>query len=219
MDLDAVDLDFGTFDAMLDADEHRRATRFRFERDRRRYIMRRGKLREFLSVYLNCAPSRIRFAYNRFGKPSLIGGDLRFNLSHSHAMALFVVARGIEVGCDIERRDPQLVSEQIPEHFFSPCEVQTLRSLPAADQTLAFFNCWTRKEAFIKARGYGLSLPLNSFDVSLVPHEPAMLLRGCEGWSVQSCEPEPGYQAAVVAEGPDWRLNWPALSGGTVAAA
>ncbi|MEA2954317.1 MAG: 4-phosphopantetheinyl transferase [Alphaproteobacteria bacterium] len=212
MDLDDVGLDVGRFRDVLSAQERERAARFRFERDRRRYILRHGKLRELLSDYLNCAPSRLRFTYNPFGKPSVAGGDLRFNVSHSHGTALFVFARGVEVGCDIERRDPRFVCDQIPERFFSALEVQTLRSLPASSQTQAFFNCWTRKEAYIKARGYGLSLPLDSFDVSLAPDEPVLLLRGCDGWSVQPCEPAPDYQAAIVAEGADWQLNFPLLS-------
>jgi 4'-phosphopantetheinyl transferase len=211
MDLDAADLDVGRFYDTLNAEERERAALFRFERDRRRYISRRGKLRELLSDYLDCAPARIGFAYNPFGKPSVAGGDLRFNLSHSHGTALFVFARGIEVGCDIERRDTAFACEQIPERFFSALEAQTLCSLPASSRTRAFFNCWTRKEAFIKARGCGLSLPLDSFDVSLAPDEPA-LLRGCDGWSVQSCEPAPDYQAAIVAKGADWQLNFPLLS-------
>jgi 4'-phosphopantetheinyl transferase len=212
MDLDDVGLDVGRFRDVLSAQERERAARFRFERDRRRYILRHGKLRELLSDYLNCAPARICFAYNSFGKPSVAGGALRFNVSHSHGTALFVFARGVEVGCDIERRDPRFVCDQIPERFFSALEAQTLRSLPASSRTRAFFNCWTRKEAFIKARGCGLSLPLDSFDVSLAPDEPALLLRGCDGWSVQSCEPAPDYQAAIVAEGADWQLNFPLLS-------
>jgi 4'-phosphopantetheinyl transferase len=212
MDLDAADLDVGKFHNTLNVEERERAARFRFERDGRRYILRHGKLRELLSDYLNCAPSRLCFTYNPFGKPSVAGGDVHFNLSHSHGMALFVFARGIEVGCDIERRDPRFVCEQIPERFFSALEVQTLRSLPASAQTQAFFNCWTRKEAYIKARGCGLSQPLDSFDVSLVPDGPALLLRGCNGWSVWSCEPAPGYQAAIVAEGADWTLNYRVLS-------
>jgi 4'-phosphopantetheinyl transferase len=212
VDLDVADLDVAGFYDTLNAKERERAALFRFERDRRRYILRRGKLRELLSDYLDCAPARICFAYNSLGKPSVAGGDLRFNVSHSHGTALFVFARGVEVGCDIERRDPRFVCDQIPERFFSPLEVQTLRSLPASSQTQAFFNCWTRKEAYIKARGYGLSLPLDSFDVSLAPDEPVLLLRGCDGWSVQPCEPAPDYQAAIVAEGADWQLNFPLLS-------
>jgi 4'-phosphopantetheinyl transferase len=165
-------------------------------------------LRELLSRYLNCAPSLIRFSKNAFGKPSLTAGELRFNLSHSNGMVLYVIGRGKEVGCDIEHCDPQLASEEIAERFFSPSEVASLRSVAPAERNRSFFNCWTRKEAYVKARGCGLSLPLDSFDVSLVPGEAAALLRGCDGWSVESFEPARDYHAAVVAEGTDWRLDF-----------
>jgi 4'-phosphopantetheinyl transferase len=207
LDIDAEGVDDAGYRVFLSAEECDRASRFRFERDARRYIVRRGHLRQLLARYLDCIPSRIQFVSNPFGKPSVAASDLRFNLSHSHGMALFAIARGREVGCDIEQCDPQFASEQIPERFFSLHEVRALRMLAQRDQTQAFFNCWTRKEAYVKARGCGLSLPLDSFDVSLVPGEPAALLHGCEGWSVRSLAPVTGYQAAVVAQGSDWQLN------------
>ena len=155
---------------------------------------------------MDCDPAGVAFVHNAYGKPAIAQSDLRFNLSHSHGMALYAFCRHAEVGCDIERRDPKFAAEQIPERFFSPDEVRALRSLPLNEQTEAFFNCWTRKEAYIKAVGHGLSIALDSFDVSLVPGELPALLRGCEGWSVQSFEPLAGFQAAVVAQGTNWRL-------------
>jgi 4'-phosphopantetheinyl transferase len=191
----------------LSRDEHDRAQRFRTERDRRRYIVRRGLLRDLLSPYLDRPPERIRFACSPDGKLSLKGGDLRFNLSHSHGLVVYAIARGREVGCDIEWRDCRFVAGLVPEKFFSPLEIRMLHALATEKRTEGFFNCWTRKEAYIKARGVGASFPLRGFDVSLAPDEPAALLNGCDGWSVQSFEPAPRYQAAIVAEGTGWRLN------------
>jgi 4'-phosphopantetheinyl transferase len=198
--------DVSRFLGILSRDERDRAQRFRTERDRRRYIVRRGLLRELLSSYLDRPPERIRFVCGPEGKLTL-KGDLRFNLSHSHGLVVYAIARGREVGCDIEWRDCRFVAGLVPEKFFSPLEVRMLRDIVPEKRTEGFFNCWTRKEAYIKARGVGASFPLRSFDVSLAPDEPAALLNGCDGWSVQSFEPAPRYQAAIVAEGTGWRLN------------
>ena len=192
--------------ALLDAAERARAARFRFERDRRRYVVRRGRLRTLLAGYLDHEPADVALTVDRFGKPALATGALRFNLSHSHGLALYAIAFGIEVGCDLERRDPRLAGADVAARFFSPGEVRALRALAPARRTEGFFNCWTRKEAYVKARGCGLSLPLDGFDVSLAPGEPAALLRGCDGWSVAAFAPAPDYHAAVVAAGSDWRL-------------
>ncbi len=208
VNVDTSEIDVDRYGAILSAEERGRAGQFCFERDRRRYVARRGILREFIESYLDCDPAGVAFVHNAYGKPAVAQGDLRFNLSHSHGMALYAFCRGADVGCDIERRDPKFAAEQIPERFFSPDEVRALRSLPLNEQTEAFFNCWTRKEAYIKAVGRGLSIALDSFDVSLAPTEPAALRRGCEGWSVQSFEPLAGFQAAIVAQGTNWRLNF-----------
>jgi 4'-phosphopantetheinyl transferase len=205
-DMDGAGIDLHRLSALLEDEEHERAKRFNFDRDRWRYIARRGKLRELLSRSIDCSPSRICFARNAFGKPFMKDTDLRFNMSYSHNIALVAIAHGREVGCDIELRDPHFLSEQVFEAFFSSSEVRALRDLDPVQQVEAFFNYWTRKEAYIKARGCGLSLPLNSFEVSFVPGEAAVL-RGCDGWSVESFEAMKGFQAAVVAEGTDWRLK------------
>ena len=210
VDVDTPEIDADRYGTVLSVEERSRAGQFRFERDRRRYVARRGILRELIGSYLDCDPASVAFVHNAFGKPAIVRSDLRFNLSHSHGMALYAFCRHAEVGCDIERRDPKFAAEQIPERFFSRDEVRALRSLPLNEQTEAFFNCWTRKEAYIKAVGHGLSIALDSFDVSLIPGEPAALGRGCSGWSVQSFEPASGFQAAVVAQGADWRLNFKA---------
>jgi 4'-phosphopantetheinyl transferase len=181
--------------------------------------VRHGKLRELLSGYLGNSPPQVRLLAGPFGKPCLAEGDLQFSLSHSHGIALFAVVRGREIGCDIEHRDARFACEQVASRFFSPIEARAFGSIPTARQTEAFFNCWTRKEAYVKARGLGLSLPLDSFDVTLAPSEPAALLRGCEGWSVKVFEPVPLYHAAVVAQGDDWRLIVQSLAASKLAEA
>ncbi|MBI3779500.1 MAG: 4'-phosphopantetheinyl transferase superfamily protein [candidate division NC10 bacterium] len=201
---------------ILSADEKVRAERFSFQRDREHFIVARGMLRAILGRYLQREPTNIRFCYSPKGKPVLaqgLGGDaLRFNLSHSHGLALCAVTNGREIGIDLEQVRPDLKVEEIARRFFSSDEVATLRTLPPQMQSEAFFACWTRKEAYIKAKGEGLSFPLHEFDVSLAPGEPAALLTTREGpqessrWTLQELMPGPGYAAALAVEGNGWRL-------------
>ncbi|MGB8681806.1 MAG: 4'-phosphopantetheinyl transferase superfamily protein [Candidatus Binatus sp.] len=204
----------------LDDDERSRAGRFYFSRDRERFIVARGVLRALLGRYLNRAPESLAFSYNTHGKPALDSESdaIRFNLSHSHGTALYAVTRGREIGVDLEFIRCDLEAEQIAERFFSHREIATLRALPLSLRKYAFFLCWTRKEAYIKARGDGLSMPLDQFDVSLIPGEPAALLstqpdRGeAVRWSLWNLTPASGYAAALAAEGRDWTLScwqWP----------
>jgi 4'-phosphopantetheinyl transferase len=200
----------------LSADERERGLRFHFQRDREHFIVARGLLRVILGRYLNMKPSQIRFSYNRYGKPFLAGeggGALRFNVSHSHRLALYAMTSGREIGIDLEHIRRVLDINEIAERFFSPREVAMLLALPEPLWSEAFFNCWTRKEAYIKAKGEGLSLPLDQFDVSLAPGEPAALLytsddsQEASRWSLQELAPSPGYVAALVVEGHDWQLK------------
>ncbi len=200
----------------LAADERERAEGFSFQEDREHFIVARGLLRAILGRYVEMDADQLRFCYSAHGKPSLpseSGGDaLRFNLSHSHGLVLYAFTRGREVGIDIERVRPDMADGQIAERFFSPREVAAFRALPVNKQTQAFFNGWTRKEAYIKARGEGLSFPLNQFDVSLAPGEPARLLatkghpEEASRWCLQELIPAPGYTAALAVEGQGWRL-------------
>lgn len=201
--------------ATLAPDEHDRAARFHFERDRRRFVAGRGILRAVLARHAGCPATALRFRYGPRGKPALEGdgggGDLRFNVSHSGDLALVAVARGREIGVDVEALRPDL-TPGLAERFFSPAEVAALSALPPAARPAAFFACWTRKEAFVKATGDGLSLPLDAFDVSLAPGEPPALLRvaddphGPDRWRLVALEPAPGFAAALAVEGRDWRL-------------
>jgi len=201
----------------LAEDERARANRFRFQRDRDHYSAARGSLRAILGRYLGVEPGQLQFCYNPHGKPALArgpGGDgLRFNLSHSHGLALFAFARGHELGIDVERIRPEVASEQIAERFFAPGEVAALRALPDHLRTTAFFRCWTRKEAYIKALGKGLAIPLAQFEVSLAPEEPPALLRTqpdpreAARWTLQELDPGSGYAAALAVEGHGWRVR------------
>ena len=205
--------------ATLSLDEKERAERFHFDRDRNRFIAARGTLRSILGGYLSREPAEIRFCYGEHGKPFLereIAGDkLRFNVSHSHELALFAVTEGRDLGVDLEWIRPDVAEEGIAERFFSADEVRVLRGLPAEIQGEAFFNCWTRKEAYIKAIGEGLSMPLSRFVVSLAPGEAPCLLSAngsadhseVTRWTFRELSPGTGYKAAVVAEGRDWELK------------
>ena len=208
-------------EGLLSEDELRRAGRFHFRRDRANFVVARGTLREILSLYAGPPPRLLRFDYNAFGKPELAGAHaatrVRFNLSHAGGLALYAVAEGREVGVDVEAVRESVSCEELAASFFSRREVAALLALPARDRRGAFFDCWTRKEAYIKARGEGLSLPLDSFDVSLTPGEPAALLRTSDerdaaGWTLRELTPGDGYAAAVAVEGVGWRLRcwrWP----------
>jgi 4'-phosphopantetheinyl transferase len=144
-------------EATLTDDERARANRFRFPRDRERYIAARGQLRALLSRYLNRPARDFRFTYTAYGKPALVSDELRFNVSHSHQLALFAFAWQRDLGVDVEYIKPDFGTMDIAESTFSLHEFAALRALSPDQQTDAFFNCWTRKEAYIKAIGEGLS--------------------------------------------------------------
>lgn len=204
-------------EGMLSEDERARADRFYFEKDRDRFVAAHGLLRSILGRYLELSPDHLQFVYGDYGKPALAGQSgvqgICFNMSHSEGLGLYVVTRGREVGIDVEHRRPNFATRDVAEKFFSPREVATLFGLPESLQSEAFFNCWTRKEAYIKARGMGLSLPLDQFDVSLVPGEPAALLHTSDDpmetsrWCLQELVPAPDYAAALAVAGSDWRLK------------
>jgi 4'-phosphopantetheinyl transferase len=201
----------------LSTDECTKAEAFRFPKDRSQFIVSRGALRAILSRYLNLNPRILRFDYNPYGKPSLIaaqgGNILRFNLSHSRTMALIAITKNRDIGVDIEGINPNFPCLEIAEKFFSPLENSVLRSLPEHLQLTAFFTCWTRKEAYIKAVGKGLSIPLNQFDVSLAPGEPAALLNVEENpeeaskWSLIELIPSSDMVAAIAVELCCWKLH------------
>lgn len=192
---------------VLSPGEIERADRFRVDRGAEQYIVGRGALRRLLERYTGVPAKELAFDLNEFGKPELAGSEIMFNLSHSHGLALFAVTRGRAIGIDIERIREEMTIGKIARRFFSPAEASALSALPAHQQAEAFFNCWTRKEAWIKARGQGLSIALNSFEVSLAPGEPARLRatrpdpEEASRWSLVALACEPGYAAALAVAG------------------
>lgn len=198
---------------LLSLDERERAARFRFDRDRDRYVAGRGLLRCLLGAYTGREPAAIAFSYGPYGKPSLQDAALHFNLSNSGAVALIALSASAELGVDLELAREDFSREHIAERFFSPAEVRDLRALAPEEQPTAFLRCWTRKEAFIKARGDGLSLALDSFDVTLQPGQPAMVTRTAwseeepRHWGMQDLsDDEGGFIAAVATRSTAWRL-------------
>jgi 4'-phosphopantetheinyl transferase len=193
---------------ILSEDERIRAHRFRFEAGQRRYIASRGVLRSILGRYLNVSPLELHFHYGEYGKPSLAGdftaNPYEFNLAHSHELALFGFTRGVPVGVDLEYLKTDRDYDKIAARYFSKLENEIYCSLPPSERPGAFFNAWTRKEAFIKAIGQGLTLPLDSFDVTLTPGKPAQLLRvgddpgEASQWYLESFAPDPDYVGAVA---------------------
>lgn len=202
------------FSSILAADEKARANRFVFERDRRRFIAARGMLRILLARYLGREPSRLVFQYSAYGKPFLSEDEdsrLSFNLSHSHEIVLFAFSRGRRLGIDVERIRPELATEELARRFFSKHEVDALEVIPPHARTEAFYACWTRKEAYVKACGEGLHIPFETFDVSIDLGERPRLLRVAskadepERWTVEALSPSQGYVGAVVFENSESR--------------
>jgi 4'-phosphopantetheinyl transferase len=214
------------FELSLSEDDRARAARFKFEGDRHRFMMARACLRIILGRYIKANAAGLQFDLGPFGKPSLASVkndlDLRFNLSHSHQLALIAITRGREVGVDVEFMRADFADDEVAEHFFSPAEVKQFVRTPAGSKTRSFFNCWTRKEAYIKARGEGLSHPLDQFDVSFAPDEPPGLLDSRLGaaevsrWAFEDLSPHPAYAAALTVEGTFSRLLLWDLQGSTI---
>ena len=197
--------------ATLSADEAARAARFRFDVDRNDYTVSRAALRTILGAYLGKTAQELSFTYSLFGKPALVktdSPDVRFNLSRSRGLALYAVTLRRTVGVDVEYVDVSVDDASIVERFFSPAEVAAWKALSANVRPEAFFNAWTRKEAFIKAIGEGLSMPLDSFDVTLVPGEPALITRPSPcSWLLTDLRPKENYAGALVVDGDEWRLR------------
>jgi len=195
----------------LSHDESLRAERFRFKRDRNSFVITRGALRTILSSYLDVEPNELVFAYGPKGKPRLAfmrkNYRLNFNVSHSHELALVAIANGLEVGIDIERIREDFATDQIATQFFSSQELSSFRNVTGGKRAEFFFDCWTRKEAYIKAEGQGLSIPLNSFSVAFSSGESIQLQHGndidCREticWELFELLPGPEYKAALAVQ-------------------
>jgi len=205
--LDQPDDKLDRFRRTLEPDELNRASRFHFEKHRQHFIVARGFLRSVVARYLEMQPEALRFSYGAYGKPGLASEHvLRFNLSHSHEVALLAVAVDAELGVDVEHIRADFASEEIARRFFSRAEVEVFNALPKEEQVAAFFRCWTRKEAYIKAIGKGLSQALDAFDVTLAPGAQAELLRAEEDdasrWLLRNVDVGEGYAGALAVERP-----------------
>lgn len=200
----------------LSSDEQQRAERFYFEQDRKHFIAGRGLLRTILGRYLDLEPSKLQFSYSSRGKPALVNTNstetLYFNLSHSNGLALYAVTRSRSIGIDLEHVRPMPDAEKLAKRFFSAHEYAVISTLLPEQKQDAFFNAWTRKEAYLKATGDGLA-GLEQVEVSLIPGEPAALLsiqgnqQATSRWSLYQLTPAPNYVAALAVEGHGWHLE------------
>jgi 4'-phosphopantetheinyl transferase len=214
-----------TLAPLLSSGERERAQRLRLDRDRTHFVVRRGLLRIILGRYVGAPPETIAFQYGEWGKPAIEQGSgvpLGFNLSYSHGLALYAIARGREVGVDIERVRDGMPHADLAERYFSAPERAELRRLPAGSVASGFFNGWTRKESYVKALGTGLVTRLDSFSVSLTPGEPAELLSAhdaataADGWTLANLDAPPGHSAAITIAGSCERIvqrSWDAEAG------
>jgi 4'-phosphopantetheinyl transferase len=201
----------------LSSDEIERANRFKFPRDRCRFIVGRGLLRWLLGHYLYCKPRVIRFAYGPFGKPSLVqqSGSARvcFNLSHAGSLAVLAFVRGREIGVDIEQVDVTIDFQQMATQFFAPREIADIMMRPADQRHARFFELWTRKEALIKAHGKGLSTGLDKLHTLSCDDGPTDsagtgAAYRIEPWSLRQFWPALGYVAALAVSGAAYRLYY-----------
>ena len=218
VNLDQSDVQLKKLQLYLATDEIKRARGYYFKKEKNYFIAARGMLRKILSLYINRQPYEFIFEHNKFGKPFLPhefgGSKFRFNLSHSHGLALYAIVLNHEIGIDVEYIREDFKEFEIANRFFSPEEVAVLNSLPVESQKEAFFLCWTRKEAFLKAKGKGLSIPLDQFEVSLTPGQPAKLLKtrydrkDISNWSLFHLTTKPGFAAALAVEDfQKWQLK------------
>jgi len=190
--------------SFLSEDEEKRAARFYFEKDRRHYIAARGQLKILLGKYLDINPEELNFEYNDHGKPFYQETGVQFNVSHSNKMGLIAFDPDHPIGVDIEWKRPDFAGLKTAQRFFSSGEIEELESLPEDQIHDAFFNGWTRKEAYIKALGKGLAIPLSKFQVTLSPGEPSKLVSSkhdpgqAAKWILYSLKVPDGYAGAVM---------------------
>jgi len=202
----------------LSPEEQQRASRFQFARDRNRYIAGRGQLRQLLALYLKIPATNVQFSYGPAGKPQLsklhIASPIQFNLSHSENTALLGITSEAEIGIDIERIRKINDSESVAKYSFATNEFERLMALPEIEQEAAFFRCWTRKEAFLKARGTGITENLHSFEVDFQYEQKARLLSirselgGLADWSLKTIPIGADWCGAVAVHTPTTTLSF-----------
>jgi 4'-phosphopantetheinyl transferase len=216
IELDCAATGAAALRATLSLDEEQRAARFRSPELCARWTVARGALRCILATYARCEPNVLMFRTGPHGKPALASPveDISFNLSHTDGLALVAVAGSGRVGIDAEAVRSTIEIEDLSRRFFAPAEAAEILALSPDARLAAFFTCWTRKEAFVKALGGGLSVPLERFQVSVRSDEPARVLwvdgEESDRWSLLDVG-EPGVAAALVVEGPTpvlHRLNF-----------
>jgi 4'-phosphopantetheinyl transferase len=218
---------FQAFYDLLSPDEQTKADRFHFAADRLRYVTGRGLLRTILARCTGIDAAHLRFEYGEFGKPHLLPGSaklpLQFNVSHSGDLVLIALTLDRVLGVDVESVRDDVNADRIAASFFSSHEQKALRSLPAHLRPGAFFDCWTRKEAFIKAVGGGLSIPLQQFDVCLLPETKTGLLATrpdpveAHRWEIRALPVDRRYRAAIAVEGRGTQLtifDWSGMASG-----
>jgi 4'-phosphopantetheinyl transferase len=202
---DDAGLCFACCENVLSAAERERAARFKFEIDRRLYTAAHAALRSILAGYLNVAPGNLEFESGRRGKPRLAPAftkdRLEFNLSHSRGVALVAATREREIGVDVEQIKENFAFAEVAERYFTTREVSALRALPAGLQRRAFYQCWTSKEAFLKAKGVGLSGELDDVEIVLEGEGRVQIKSTLSGWSLRELDPCDGYAGAVVVQG------------------
>ncbi|MEQ9620111.1 MAG: 4'-phosphopantetheinyl transferase superfamily protein [Deltaproteobacteria bacterium] len=199
------------YEEIISADERKRADRFRFNEERSKFIQARGVLRTVLGKYLNLRPNELVFDYNKYGKPGLQARinprNVKFNLSHSRSLAIYAVTKDREVGVDVEYLRDVKRADKIIERFFSQHEREFYGSRPSAIKKLAFFQLWTRKEAYTKAMGAGISLPRDDYTLSLIPGDSSYrnnrspVTGNNRKWSLYDIEIDENYKAALAVEG------------------
>ena len=217
VDLEAVRAEEARWQEVLSSDERNRAARFHFPHDRQRFVASRAWLRTILAGFLEIDARDLRFSYSKKDKPFVgpahADSGITFNMSHSGGIALYAFARRREIGVDVEQIRSNFDIEPIARRFFSVLEQQQLAALPEESRVEAFFRCWTRKEAYIKAVGDGLSLPLSQFDVSLESWGTNALLATrpdssqAGQWMLREVPAGAGYSAALCVRGQDWKLK------------
>jgi 4'-phosphopantetheinyl transferase len=212
------DAEAARLEGCLNPSERKRAARFHFPHDRRRFVIRRAVLRHLLGGYAGCRPEAVGLSHTTHGKPFLEHQEkpdgLGFSCSHSADLALIALARGREIGVDLEFHRSLPEAGEMAKTFFSVLEIAELAKAPEALKQKTFFDGWTRKEAFVKAIGLGLAFPLNRFSVSLSPDQPATLLevendpQATERWSMRSIDAGPRSSSALAFEGRDTTVKY-----------
>jgi 4'-phosphopantetheinyl transferase len=201
----------GGFKDLLSSVEQDRASKFKFETDRRRYITAHAALRSIISIYITSPGRELQFASGPYGKPKLApihdNKKIEFNLSHSHELALIAVTQGREIGVDVEWVREDFTFDEVAQRFFTTREVAALHSLPTHFQREAFYKCWTSKEAFLKAKGTGLSGELDEVKILFTPEEGVRVNAIIPNWTLVDLDPRDGYVAALAVEGPECRLK------------